>query len=30
MSGQSELVWDKMKRKWVRSAPQAMAMSAGR
>ncbi|TMK32500.1 MAG: helix-turn-helix domain-containing protein [Alphaproteobacteria bacterium] len=28
MSGQSELVWDKMKRKWVRSAAQEIAAPA--
>ena len=30
MSGQSELVWDKMKRKWVRSALHEVAVSAAR
>ena len=30
LSGQSELVWDKMKRKWVRSAPPEIAVSAAR
>ena len=28
-SGQSELVWDKMKRKWVRPTPPLMQMPAG-
>jgi hypothetical protein len=30
MSGQSELVWDKMKRKWVRSAAHEIAAPAVR
>jgi transcriptional regulator with XRE-family HTH domain len=30
MSGQSELVWDKMKRKWVRSASHEMAAATAR
>jgi transcriptional regulator with XRE-family HTH domain len=30
LSGQSELVWDKMKRKWVRSTSQEMAAPAAR
>ena len=30
LSGQSELVWDKMKRKWVRSVSQEIAVSAAR